>query len=484
MFGILKNKLNFSPNPKYTHLFSLFIIGAVTILIYGQSIQFPFLWDDFFIVLKNKDVSSGNLWGIFTHSLGQWGGFHSNAYRPIQILSYYANYLISQFHPASYHLTNIILHFLTACLLYVFILIISRRVLLSLAVSLIFAVHPLGVESVAYVSGRSDILVAFFGYCYFIFYLLSQKQGSIIKRYALYVLGLVSYALAVFSKESAISYPFILIICEYLFFSSSLKQILKHIFSCLIVVFIYLLAKFFVTTSHVPAGPPIAILERFILLPYILLDYLQILLLPHPNNTHMEYLSHAYFNQINFHQLIFKILLMSAIIYLLYRGRVKINSLIIFGFLWFLVSLVPFLNLIQKLNAPLAVHWLYWPGSGFFLAVIVLSEQFIKNKVRTDVAVKLISSAVFGVFICYLILQSVDYTKKWGNEIDLYTYTLKHAPDSVRAANNLSVALRKNGDYIEAYELLKELKSKYPNNRIINNNINLVKKLAKTKSTA
>jgi tetratricopeptide (TPR) repeat protein len=191
-------------------LLSIFFIVIITAITFSPVIKNGFtLWDDNIYILENtlvKELSLENIRNIFTT-------FTLGNYHPLTLLSFSIEYYFFGPNPHVYHSTNLILHILNCILVFLLIFMLSRNISVSLLAALVFGLHPLRVESVAWVSDRKDLLCAFFFLISIIGYLYYQRK----KYLKYYILSLAAFALSLLSKAMAITLPIVLIILDYFF---------------------------------------------------------------------------------------------------------------------------------------------------------------------------------------------------------------------------------------------------------------------------
>ena len=144
----------------------LFILGAV-FLVYWPAQRNGFVLDDSALVLRDPLIRS---WRLIPETFRHFLFLDvtgSDFYRPLQRLSFLADYAVWEFNPRGYHLTNTYLHWAAAVALYFLaasVLPFRRRVLLALGVAALWAVHPIHTSAVTHIAGRADPLAAFFGF--------------------------------------------------------------------------------------------------------------------------------------------------------------------------------------------------------------------------------------------------------------------------------------------------------------------------------
>jgi protein O-mannosyl-transferase len=196
---------------KSREIFLLAVVIIVTIVIYYPALNHQFTnWDDNDYITENpyiKSLSPANLEHVFTKPIAL-------NYHPLTILSLALNYQVSGTEPFSYFLVNIILHlFNTLLTFYLALLLLDRNKTLALFVAAIFAVHPMHVESVAWISERKDVLYGFFFLSGMISWVLYIGK----RRWYWYLLSLMLFLLAGLSKPSSVVFPLILLLMDYFF---------------------------------------------------------------------------------------------------------------------------------------------------------------------------------------------------------------------------------------------------------------------------
>lgn len=135
-------------------------------------------WDDDVYVINNihiRSLSPGNISTIFS-------SFYYDGYIPLTIISFAINYFFSQNTASAYHLTNLIIHLLNCLLVFWFIFLLTKKIPVAIITSLFFGIHPLHVESVAWITERKDMLYALFylaSTISYIYYLQKKTKKSL-----------------------------------------------------------------------------------------------------------------------------------------------------------------------------------------------------------------------------------------------------------------------------------------------------------------
>ncbi|MFT7538133.1 MAG: hypothetical protein ACI9F2_000274, partial [Lysobacterales bacterium] len=186
----------------------LTVVLFVVFLTFIPSLSNTFInWDDPGLLLNNLLVRSlglDNILKIFTTPL-------IKIYTPLTIIFFAVEYHFFQYNPLVYHLNNLLLHLATTGLIYVFITQLGFNKRIAAFSALLFGIHPMHVESVAWVSQRKDVLYAFLymlSLNYYMLYLRSKKKWHF---FTVFILGMLS----MFAKPMALSLPLILFLCDF-----------------------------------------------------------------------------------------------------------------------------------------------------------------------------------------------------------------------------------------------------------------------------
>ncbi len=195
------------------------LVGALlAALVYIQDIRYDFILDDYPLILMNESIASWRNWkmAFVTHIFGeknplvpvQFAALH---YRPIYKLWQMLNAQLFGFVLPWWHLTSLLLHFGVTLLVYQLgIKLVKARWTAALA-ALLFAFHPIHVESVAYVSASTDLLVTLFALISFLAYFRFREEGA---SPLYFIASVVAAALAMMSKETAVMFPWLLVAYE------------------------------------------------------------------------------------------------------------------------------------------------------------------------------------------------------------------------------------------------------------------------------
>jgi len=187
-------------------LLAAFLILVVTFTVYLPSLDNDFTnWDDTQYVLDNPYLARPDLGVIFTTPIAA-------NYHPLTILSLAANYRISGLHPTSYHAVSLLLHLANTALVFAFVwMLTGGRRWTTVVTSLFFGIHPMHVESVAWISERKDVLYAFFYLAGLIAYLKYLEA----RRWWWWAATSLAFVCSLASKPAAVVFPVALLAVDW-----------------------------------------------------------------------------------------------------------------------------------------------------------------------------------------------------------------------------------------------------------------------------
>ena len=193
----------------WVHLLVVCGLVAVTLAVYGQVRRFKFVnFDDDAHVYQNPHVTGGLtaeniIWAFGIHGPSQW--------HPLAWLSHQLDCEMFGLWPGGHHLTNLAFHLGCVLLLYLFLIKATGSAWRSAFVAAVFAIHPLNVESVAWVSERRNVLALFFGLLTLLAYGFYAKTGT----FSRYLLVVLFFSLALMSKPLVVTLPLVLLLLDY-----------------------------------------------------------------------------------------------------------------------------------------------------------------------------------------------------------------------------------------------------------------------------
>ncbi len=184
----------------------------VTFAVYGTSLAAGFVYDDEQQVVQNPYVLNPHLWTkIFTTSVWSFKGveLHANFYRPLQFFSYWLICRVAGMNPGAFHLVQLIFYAASVWLVVRLGRALFQNELVAVTGALLWAVHPLHVEAVAWIASLPDVGFAFFYLLAFLLFLRAERLGEL--SWWQHVLAAAVYFPALFFKEMAVTFPLILL---------------------------------------------------------------------------------------------------------------------------------------------------------------------------------------------------------------------------------------------------------------------------------
>ncbi|MDB6029251.1 MAG: hypothetical protein JWM68_5474, partial [Verrucomicrobiales bacterium] len=206
-----------APKARRVFCFSCLALFALTLFAFWPSIHNDFFFwygDDPLYVTENSHVNTGLTWENIAWAFRSTD--HSN-WHPLTWMSHMIDCNLYGLQPAGHHLTNVLLHAMNGVLLFVLLRGLTHAAWRSFAVALFFAVHPLRVESVAWVAERKDVLSVFFLFLTLLMYSRYVREARMPnpKPYRFYALALIFYVCGLMSKATLVTVPCILVLLDY-----------------------------------------------------------------------------------------------------------------------------------------------------------------------------------------------------------------------------------------------------------------------------
>lgn len=379
-------------------------------------------WDDDIYVTGNRLLRGPDWNAIFT-------GPSASNYHPLTIITLAFNYAISGTDPFSYHFINWLLHILNTALVFLFVHKISgKKIYVAAFCSVIFGVHPMHVESVAWVSERKDVLYALFFLLALLQYWSFLETGKRLKL----ILCFTFFILSLLSKPAAIILPIVLYLLDYW----HNRKFDGKVWAEKIPFFILSIAFGFITIS-VQSADAIAGFDiyplwvRFFFGCYTLMIYTTRFFVPYPLSTFHPYPPVDSLGLAVYLSPVFVI----ALLFLLWLKRR--DRLIVFSLSFFIANLILVLQIITIGLTIVSERYTYIPYIGLsFLTGMWLNRYLDSSAKKFIMAVPFIIGIVFA-FI------SFQRTKVWKDGDTLWADVIKKYPDAATPRSNHANYLKK-----------------------------------------
>lgn len=340
-------------------------------------------------------------------------------------------------------------------LVYFLLLALTGRRDISFMTALLFAVHPAATEAVDYVSGRADLLAAFFMYlsllCSVAWERLSVRQGRhTATKVFLFLAAVLSFVLALLTKEAMVVLPLLVLLCNFCFgvtFSGTetspprRRWGLSSAFFIAAAVYLSIRAAASFGRPGGLSSNPYPFHERFLTSFKVILLYLKLLVFPFPlSMERVVPMETSFFSATVLLPLFFLCAAALAAV-----RAYRVSKAAFFGITWFLIALLPYMNWFP-LNAEMAEHWVYVPSVGFFLLVVLGVARL-----RRSMPPRFAYSIFALVLVCFSFI-TVRRNLDWRDNETIYRQTARYSPGSPRAHYNMGNIYLGKGRFREAIE--------------------------------
>jgi tetratricopeptide (TPR) repeat protein len=398
-------------------------------------------YDDKQYILENSRVCTGLswdniVWAFTTQYAANW--------HPLTWISHMVDVELFGFNPGGSHLVNLTLHILNALLLFLFLKTSTGALWRSALVAALFALHPLHVESVAWAAERKDVLCAFF----WLAAMLTYQQYSASSRKRFYWFTVVLFALGLLAKPMIVTFPLVLLLLDCWPLRRCPRPSALWRLGIEKIPFLILSLCGGILTLHAQhnagavvadAALPIGLRLANALAAYVL--YLQkmvwplelAVLYPHPGFTP-------------------KLLLFGAGTAI---AAISVCAVIVrrwwswflIGWLWYVVTLLPVIGIIQVGVQAMADRYTYLPLIGIFI-IIAWSAEALSRRFGASVKTALIVASMGALLGCGIL--TCRQVGVWKDSVTLFEHTVAVTRENFIAHNNLGIALRSYKRYDEA----------------------------------
>jgi tetratricopeptide (TPR) repeat protein len=432
------------------------MLTVLVFAIYGQTANHEFInFDDDVYIYDNPHIESGltlkNIQWAFTDAYG--GNWH-----PLTWVSHMVDIQIFGKNPGAHHLINAGLHLINSCLLFFILRKATGCLWKSALVAVFFAVHPLRVESVAWAAERKDVLSAFFGFSAIGAYLSYVQKSNLLR----YIWVAFLFVLSLLAKPMLVTLPILFIILDFwplqrIFQGSNsslnITNLRSKIFEKLPLLILVGFSSW-VTFKAQFLGSSVKSLEEFPIwiracnvfesyvayVGKILWPQSLILFYPHSQET-VDWLGG-----------LLALGFLTAVTFWFFFNKNRYPYALV-GWVWFLISLLPVIGLIQVGHQSMADRYTYIPSIGITLIFVWGAADFFEKR-----------SKLLGIFLGSMVLLFLTFLAwaqagRWQNNETIYEYVLQVDPNNLLALHNYSADLNQKakglanrGEFNEAYK--------------------------------
>ncbi len=433
-----------------------FLLAVVTIGVYLPVRNHEFVrFDDDVYVTRNPHVQSGltaqNIKWDFTTS-------HAANWHPLTWLSHQLDCSLFAGNAGAHHLVNVVFHVANTLLLFIVFGRMTNRFWPSAFVAALFALHPLHVESVAWVAERKDVLSTLFWLLTMLAYVRYTERPSVVR----YLITLVLFALGLLAKPMLVTVPFVLLLLDFW----PLDRVGNPGFSIrnlflekLPFVFLSAVSSVVTFIAQQKGGAMsdiylVSFRERIANAIVSYLDYIGKMIWP----ARLAVLYPLPTGGIPTAKVVlYAIILVLIIVSLLYYSRR--HKYLFVGWLWFLGTLVPVIGIVQVGTQAMADRYTYVPLTGLFIIIaFAAADLFEKIPFR-----KIILTTLAGAILLACAVVTSTQLRYWKNSLSLFEHTIAVTKDNYVIFNSYASVIGPLGRYEEAAKYLTEAVRIMPN---------------------
>ena len=373
------------------HLLAIFLISALSAIIYSNSFDCSFHFDDQHAIVENYAIHRFDLKEIF-----------SSSNRPVLDITLAVNYYFGKLNVFGYHLVNLLLHISNGIMLY-FILFQTanltsmkekygqRAYRIALYASLIFIAHPIQTQAVTYIISRSSVLATTFYLLTILLFIQAFQKSSKLKAQSLklYLIGaFFASCLGMGTKQIAATLPLTLLIYDFYFISDANLKMLKEHYKVHIAMFSTMAVTIYLSASglqkfvsfdyakgvQMPFSESVTSFQYFMTQLHVIPYYIKLLFIP--TNLNLDY-DWPITRSIDLPTVMFFILLVAIVVFAVWAYRRA--RLLSFGIIWFFVTLSVTSSFVVIYDV-IFEHRLYLPSIGFAIFAALLISKISSLK--------------------------------------------------------------------------------------------------------
>lgn len=436
------------------------ILLALIFIVYSGTLAFGFVYDDRPVLVDNPLVHAWRYVPSYfsTHFGSQLAGANATYYRPVFLLWFRFIHSLAGLHTALWHLSSVFVHVAVTYLVFLLAWRLTGDRWTAWIAALLYGLHPVHVESVAWISGVADPLLAMF----FLGSLLAyRKRRQPAGSAALLAASLLLYAMALLQKEVAIVLP--AVVCAYVIllgpedqgWRAKLRSAVVAVLPFLAITVLYLLARSLALRGIVRTITPISFRTMILTWPSLLWFYLKLLVYPAGLSPFYDvgYVTRP--GPQDFVLPLAGVFGAAALLWFWARRSPARARTIAFACALLVLPLLPALY-IRVFNYDDYAHdrYLYLPSVGFVILCALAVRQFRPVKLQ---------AALAGVAVALFLAGTLTQELNWASDLLLYTRGVNIAPRNSVARNNLGNALLERGRYPDAVAVYQQVLKQDPN---------------------
>lgn len=475
---------------------AIIIVLALTLLAFIGTLSYQFVYDDKGQIVENPFLGSWQYMPrYFTEHV--WSHVHPNGtgnyYRPIFMLWLLINRTLFGLNPVWWHLATVVVHLCVTLLVYRLARRLMKNDLVAGIAALIFGLHPVHIEAVAWVSGVTEPLLAILLIPAFLFYLdwrdrqdaktnpLDGQEAVVLPKQPTLrlVASLLLYGLAMLAKETALVLPMLIFGTEWISranasqpFIQRVRRGLVRVLPYLALTVVYLVARTLVlrglghSLSHLPLSTVL------LTWPAVLWFYLRQLIWPLRLSAFQDL---DYVTSPGLWNFVLPAICVIAAAFGLWmfvrRTDAEARRTLLIASLWLVLPILPVLN-ISIFSDGEAVHdrYLYLPSIGFALIVGVAFRHLDLGRAKLFGRSAIQTAAVLFITLAFGFV-TVNQQIYWASDLLLFQHGITFVPDSRIAKTGMANVLSERGLYDDAIALYKEVVARHPDYWVASHNL-------------
>lgn len=445
-------------------------LALATFIAFEQVRLNGFVYDDNQYIIENEHIQDG-----LTPRSITWALTTSYAYNwhPLTWISHIFDYQLFGLNPSGHHLTNLLFHIVNTLLLFWVLKKMSKAMWSSVFVAAAFALHPLHVESVAWIAERKDVLSGLFLMLTIAAYIFYTKNTSFVK----YLLVFFVFVLGLMAKPMIVTLPFVLLLLDYwplnrLRWRTVLEKIPLFILTAVSCIVTYVIQQRQGATGLIKDLPVQYRLANAVV---SYLRYIGKTVYP----KHLAVLYPHPVDGLTMYQLIISLVVLICISGIIFYTA-KHRRYLAVGWFWFIGTLVPVIGIVQVGYQAMSDRYTYLPSIGLFIiagfSAAEIVDRWPNRKVTFGALAVLLLS---GMLIC-----TRTQVKHWQNNITLFEHAIKVTRNNAVMHNNLGTVFSKRWKMDEAISHYKKALQIEPDYALAHKNLGVVYNTRKNNSAA
>lgn len=412
----------------------LIVALVVTAVVMGKVVMNGWVnWDDDLFVNGNPLVENRSM-----ESFQEiFSSFQIGVYSPLVLLSYWVDYTLGGFNAGVFHTINLLIHLANVALVFTLVKKLFGRIEIATITAILFGIHPLSVEVVAWVTARKDLLLTLFYLLALLRYVKSLEDKENANKHKRWTF--VFFLLALLSKGVAVTFPVVLLLVDYLKGRSISWALLREKVPFFLMSVVFGIVAIYAQqdASAIKQVSDVPFSENVFIGFYGLTMYLMKALFPLHLSTFHPY-PHESDGALPT-AIYLAILIVVPIIFLLRRGLLKQQRALVFGLLFFLVNVALVLQFLPVGSAAYSERYFYLSGIGLVL-LIAVGIVWLADRWKTN------ALFVIAPILLFFAVQTFARIDVWKDSMALWNDVIEKYPDDNFGYFARADTYRKQGD--------------------------------------